>query len=109
LNAEPPHRPGDRSAPEEGYDIELAPVGLLVAASDGHVIATNQAWSELSNGSLPALSGLSILTHKNKKRGNTLNFNPNGASDVTVDLENNRPPANVLERLLRTWPEMDRS
>ena len=43
------------------------------------------------NGSLPALSGLSILTHKNKKRGNTLNFNPNGASDVTVDLENNRP------------------
>ena len=39
MNAEPPHRPGDRSAPEEGYDIELAPVGLLVAASDGHVIA----------------------------------------------------------------------
>jgi len=34
LKAEPPHRPGDRSAPEEGYDIELAPVGLLVAASD---------------------------------------------------------------------------
>ena len=61
------------------------------------------------NGSLPALSGLSILTHKNKKRGNTMNFNPNGASDVTVDLENNRPPANMLERLLRTWPEMDRS
>jgi hypothetical protein len=60
------------------------------------------------NGSRPALSGLSILTHKNKKRGNTLNFNPNGASDVTVDLENNRPPANMLERLLRTWPEMDR-
>ena len=26
MNAEPPHRPGDRSAPEEGYDIELAPV-----------------------------------------------------------------------------------
>jgi hypothetical protein len=26
-----------------------------------------------------------------------------------VDLENNRPPANMLERLLRTWPEMDRS
>jgi hypothetical protein len=51
----------------------------------------------------------SILTHKNKKRGNALNFNPNGASDVTVDLENNRPPANMLERLLRTWPEMDRS
>ena len=157
MNAEPPHRPGDRSAPEEGYGIELAPVGLLVAASDGHVIATNQAWSELSdlsgpdsagqgflaalapaerprfqddlrpdhdvtsnntrtspsaktlNGSLPALSGLSILTHKNKKKRNTLNFNPNGESDVSVDLENNRPPANMLERLLRTWPEMDRS
>jgi len=26
-----------------------------------------------------------------------------------VGLENNRPPANMLERLLRTWPEMDRS
>ncbi len=46
---------------------------------------------------------------QDKKRGNALNFNPNGASDVTVDLENNRPPANMLERLLRTWPEMDRS
>jgi hypothetical protein len=46
---------------------------------------------------------------RTRKRGNTLNFNPNGASDVTVDLENNRPPANMLERLLRTWPEMDRS
>jgi hypothetical protein len=56
-----------------------------------------------------ALSGLSILTHKNKKRGSTLNFNPNGESDVTVDLENNGPPANMLERLLRTWPEMDGS
>ena len=52
---------------------------------------------------------LSILTHKNKKRGNTMNFNPNGASDVTADLENNRPPANMVEWLLRTWPEMDRS
>ena len=61
------------------------------------------------NGSLPALSSLSILTRKNKKRGNTLNLNPNGESDVTVDLENNGPPANMLERLLRTWPEMDRS
>jgi hypothetical protein len=60
------------------------------------------------NGSLPALSGLSILTHKNKKRENTMNLNPNGESDVTVDLENNRPPANILERLLRTWPDMDR-
>jgi hypothetical protein len=38
-----------------------------------------------------------------------MNFNPNGGSDVTVDLENNGPPANMLERLLRTWPEMDRS
>jgi hypothetical protein len=45
---------------------------------------------------------------KNKKKRTTMNFNPNGASDVTVDLENNRPPANMLERLLRTWPEMDR-
>jgi hypothetical protein len=61
------------------------------------------------NGSLPALSGLSIPAHKNRKRGNPLNFNPNGESDVTVDLENNRPPANMLDRLLRTWPEMDRS
>jgi len=26
-----------------------------------------------------------------------------------MNLENNRPPANMLERLLRTWPEMDRS
>ena len=51
-----------------------------------------------------------MFSPKNKKkRGNTLNFNPNGASDVTVDLENNRPPANMLERLLRTWPEKDRS
>jgi hypothetical protein len=61
------------------------------------------------NGSLPALSGLSILTTRTRKRGTTMNFNPNGASDVTVDLENNRPPANMLERLLRTWPEMGRS
>ena len=38
-----------------------------------------------------------------------MNFNPNGASDVTVDLENNGSPANMLERLLRTWPAMDRS
>jgi hypothetical protein len=60
------------------------------------------------NGSLSALSGLSILTRKNKKKRNTMNFNPNGESDVTVDLENNRPPANLLERLLQTWPEMDR-
>lgn len=44
------------------------------------------------NGSLPALSGLSILTHKNKKRGNALNFNPNGESDVTVDLETTARP-----------------
>jgi hypothetical protein len=44
-----------------------------------------------------------------QEKGNTLNFNPNGESDATVDLENNRPPANMLERLLRTWPEMDRS
>jgi PAS domain-containing protein len=61
LNAEPPHRPGDRSAPEEGYDIELAPVGLLVAASDGRVIATNQAWSELSNRSGPDSTGQGFL------------------------------------------------
>ncbi len=61
LNAEPPHRPGDRSAPEEGYDIELAPVGLLVAAGDGHVIATNQAWSELSNLSGPDSTGRGFL------------------------------------------------
>jgi hypothetical protein len=38
-----------------------------------------------------------------------MNFNPNGESDVTVDLEDNRRLANMLERLLRTWPEMDRS
>ena len=44
-----------------------------------------------------------------QEEGNTLNLNPNGESAVTVDLENNRPPANMLERLLRTWPEMDRS
>ena len=37
-----------------------------------------------------------------------MNFNPNGASNVTVHLEDNRQPANMLERLLRTWPEMDR-
>ncbi len=55
--------------------------------------------AKMLKGSLPALSGLPILTNKNKKRGNTLNFNPNGASDVAVDLENNRPPANMLERL----------
>lgn len=61
MNAEPPHRPGDHSAPEEGYDIELAPVGLLVAASDGHVIATNQAWSELSNLSGPDSTGQGFL------------------------------------------------
>jgi hypothetical protein len=61
LNAEPPHRPSDHSAPEEGYDIELAPVGLLVAASDGHVMATNQAWSELSNLSGPASAGQGFL------------------------------------------------
>ncbi len=61
MNTEPPHRPGDRSAPEEGYDIELAPVGLLVAASDGHVIATNQAWSELSNLSGPDSTGQGFL------------------------------------------------
>jgi hypothetical protein len=30
-----------------------------------------------------------------------MNFNPNGESDATVDLENNRPLANMLERLLR--------
>jgi hypothetical protein len=48
-------------APEEGYDIELAPVGLLVAASDGHVIATNQAWSELSNLSGPDSTGQGFL------------------------------------------------
>jgi hypothetical protein len=35
-------------------------------------------------------------------------FNPNGASSVTVDLERDRPPANLVEWLLRTWPEMDR-
>ncbi len=61
MNAEPPHRPGDRPAPEEGYDIELAPVGLLVAAGDGHVIATNQAWSELSNRSGPDAAGQGFL------------------------------------------------
>jgi hypothetical protein len=61
LKAEPPRRPGDRSAPEQGYDIELAPVGLLVAASDGHVIATNQAWSELSNLSGPDSTGQGFL------------------------------------------------
>ena len=61
MNAEPPHRPGDRSAPEEGYDIELTPVGLLVAASDGHVIATNRAWSELSNLSGPDSAGQGFL------------------------------------------------
>ena len=38
-----------------------------------------------------------------------MNLNPNGESDVTVDLENNRPPRNMLERLLLAWPEMDRS
>jgi hypothetical protein len=64
----------------------------------------NQAASEDAERLASTLSGLSIPAHKNKKRGNTLNFNPNGESNVTVDLENNRPPANMLERLLRTWP-----
>ncbi len=31
MNAEPPHRPGDRPAPEEGYDIELAGTPVEVA------------------------------------------------------------------------------
>ena len=44
----------------------------------------------------------------------TLSFDITGPlgllyGDVTVDLENNGPPASMLERLLRTWPEMDRS
>ena len=34
-------------------------------------------------------------------------YNPNGASSVTVDLENDRKPANLEEKLLRTWPDMD--
>jgi hypothetical protein len=61
LNAEPPNRPGDRSAPEEGHDIELAPVGPLVAASDGHVIAINQAWSQQSNLGGPDSTGQGFL------------------------------------------------
>jgi len=60
------------------------------------------------NGSLPAQWPFDPDAQEQEKR-NTLNFNPNGESDVTVDLENNRPPANMLERLLRTCPEMDRS
>jgi hypothetical protein len=60
LSAEPPHRPRDRPT-VEGYDIELAPVGLLVAAGNGHVIATNQAWSELSNLSGPDSAGQGFL------------------------------------------------
>jgi hypothetical protein len=88
---------------------ELIAIGFTLASCVN--IADDMAFSRVAQvaGSLPALSGLSILTHKNKKKRNTLNFNPNGASDVTVDLENNRPPANMLERLLRTWPEMDGS
>jgi hypothetical protein len=34
-----------------------------------------------------------------------MQINPNGASAVTVDLENDRQPVNMEERLLRTWPE----
>jgi hypothetical protein len=36
-----------------------------------------------------------------------MTLNPNGASSVSVDLENDRQPSNLEERLLRTWPARD--
>jgi hypothetical protein len=35
-------------------------------------------------------------------------MNPSGSTDASVDLENDRQPAGVYARMLRTWPEMDR-
>jgi PAS domain S-box-containing protein len=61
MNTEPPHRTGDHAAPPERRGIDLAPVGMLVARGDGHVVATNQAWSELSGLSRPRLMSEGFL------------------------------------------------
>jgi len=37
-----------------------------------------------------------------------MNLNPNGASDCSVNLENELQPVSVEARLLRTWPDLGR-
>jgi PAS domain S-box-containing protein len=61
MNAQPPSSAGDHAAPAERHGIDLAPVGMLVARGDGHVIAANQAWTELSGLSGPDSMGDGFL------------------------------------------------
>jgi PAS domain S-box-containing protein len=61
MNAQPPSSAGDHAAPAERHGIDLAPVGMLVARADGHVIAANQAWTELSGLSGPDSMGDGFL------------------------------------------------
>jgi PAS domain S-box-containing protein len=62
MKLKPAFHAGNHSAPKEQCGIELAPVGMLVAFGDGHVIATNRAWSELSSLSGPDSIGNGFLT-----------------------------------------------
>jgi PAS domain S-box-containing protein len=61
MNADPPGGNEYQGAPAESRAIGLAPVGMLVARADGHVIAANQAWTELSGLTGPESMGQGFL------------------------------------------------